>query len=46
MAVAAYEGSFVLYALKPMDEIRRGIEGVGTIHASRFEPVRGVSLSR
>lgn len=44
MAVAAYEGSFALYALKSMDEIRGAVQGNGAMCESRFQPVKQVSV--
>lgn len=43
MAVAAFEGSLVLYALRSMDEMRQDVEGTGDIRSENFMPVREVS---
>lgn len=44
MAVAAHEGFFSLYALKPMDEIRRAVQADGSMDERRFQPVKEVSI--
>lgn len=44
MAIAAVEGSLVLFALTSMDEMRRDVEGAGEIRSERFMPVREVSV--
>lgn len=44
MAVAAHQGSFCLYALKSMDEIRGAVQGDGLMDGSRFQPVKEVSI--
>ena len=46
MAVAAFEGSLVLYALTSMDEMRRDVEVAGDIRGENFLPVREVSAMR
>ncbi|KAL8793787.1 MAG: hypothetical protein Q9195_003617 [Heterodermia aff. obscurata] len=39
MAVAAIEGSFVLYALMPMDRLKEQVETVVGMQSSKFNPV-------
>ena len=39
MAVAANEGSFVLYALRPMDELKEQVETMVGIQTSKFDPI-------
>ena len=42
MAVAANEGSFVLYALKPMDQLKEQVETLVGMQSSKFDPVMDV----
>lgn len=44
MAVAAHKGSFSLYALKPMDEIRSAVQAGGSMDERQFQPVKEVSF--
>lgn len=44
MAVASRGGSFILYALRSMAEIRGAVQGDGSIDESRFQPVKEVSI--
>lgn len=43
MAVAALEGSFSLYALSPVDEIKRKVEVDAKIQEDMFMPIKEVS---
>ena len=42
MAVAANEGSFVLYALMPMDQLKEQVEKMVGMQSSKFDPVMDV----
>lgn len=42
MAIAANEGSFVLYALTPMDQLREQVETMVGMQSSKFDPVMDV----
>ena len=45
LAVAANEGSFYFYALKPMEDLKRAVEsGHDRLQDERFDPVVGVGL--
>lgn len=46
MAIAAVEGSLVLYALTSMEVLRRDVEVAGEIRSENFMPVREVSALR
>lgn len=46
MAIAAVEGSLVLYALKSMEVLRREVEVAGEILSENFMPVKEVSALR
>lgn len=39
MAVAANEGSFVLYALKSMDQMKHEVEAVVGLQSTKFDPI-------
>ena len=42
--MAAHEGSFSLYALKSMDEIREAVQTDDAMDEVRFRPVKEVSI--
>ncbi len=44
MAVAANEGSFYFYALKPWEDLKKDVESANAFRSGRFDPVRGVRV--
>lgn len=44
LAVAACEGSFSLYALKPIDELQRDMAPAGVLDSSKFNPIKEVCI--
>lgn len=42
MAVAAWEGSLTLYALKSMDQLKEELESGGKLLGGRFLPIKTV----
>lgn len=45
MAIATLEGSFTVYALTSMDEIKEHVEVAGRMLGDNFMPVKEVSAS-
>lgn len=45
MAVAAWEGSLVVYSLKSMDQLKDELESGGQLLGDRFMPIRSVCTS-
>ncbi len=43
MAVAAFEGKLILYALETMDDVRKQVEVAGEIQGAKFQPIKEVS---
>lgn len=46
MAVAANEGSFYLYALKNLEDLKKDVESANALRSGHFDPVKGVRVVR
>ena len=46
MAVVAWEGSFAIYSLKSMDQLKEELESGGKLLGDRFMPIKSVCTCR